>query len=82
MTPLISIAVAIIADGDKLSKKAKKTTDDPVKARIAQLHSELTREEYKAAVSQPVKETITAGKSLLNLGQRFSNWLGSLVKSQ
>ena len=64
-------------------KKTQATDhEDPVKARIAQLHSELTKEEYKFAVSQPIKETITAGKSLLNLGQRFSNWLGSLVKNQ
>ena len=64
-------------------KKTQATNhEDPIKARIAQLHSELTKEEYKSAVSQPIKETITAGKSLLNLGQRFSNWLGSLVKSQ
>ena len=81
-----TILLAIIADGVELSKEMKKTwvTDyeDPVKAGIAQLHSELTREEYKSAVSQPIKETITAGKSLLNLGQRFSNWLGLLVKSR
>ena len=56
--------------------------EDLVKTRIAQLHSELTKEEYKSAVSQPIKETINAGKSLLNLGQRFGSWLGSLVKSQ
>ena len=80
------LAIAIIADGVELSKEMNETQatdhEDPVKARISQLHSELTKEEYKSAVSQPIKETVTAGKSLLNLGQRFDSWLGSLVKSQ
>lgn len=77
------IAVAIIADGVKVSKKTKTdSAEDSVKTRIAQLRTELTREEFKAVVTQPMKETITAGKSLLSLGQRFSNWLGSLMKSQ
>lgn len=43
------ILLAIIADGVELSKEMKKTQatdyEDPVKAGIAQLHSELTREE-------------------------------------
>ena len=80
------IAIITCTDGVKLSKKLKKlkTTafEDPLKTMIAQLHSELTREEFKAGFTQPVKETYAAGKSLLGLGQRFSSWLRSLTKSQ
>ena len=65
-------------------KKSKKgqTLEDPEKTKIAKLRSELTGEEVKMVVTQPVKETISAGKSLLGLGQRFGSWLGSLIKSQ
>lgn len=68
----------------KKSKKSKKgqTTQDPEKTMIAKLHSELTGEEIKLAITQPVKETISAGKALLGLGQRFGSWLGSLIKNQ
>ena len=77
--------IVSIADGAKLSKKKSKkgqTVKDPVKVEIDKLRSELTGEEIKMAVTQPVKETISAGKSLLGLGQRFGSWLGSLIKSQ
>ena len=44
-----TILLAIIVNGVELSKEMKKTQatdyEDPVKAGIAQLHSELTREE-------------------------------------
>ena len=56
--------------------------EDPVKMEVDKLRSELTGEEIKVAVTQPVKETISAGKSLLGLGQKFGSWLGSLIKSQ
>ena len=77
--------IVTIADEAKLSKKKPKkgqTVKDPVKVEIDKLRSELTGEEIKVAVTQPVKETISAGKSLLGLGQRFGSWLGSLIKSQ
>lgn len=77
--------IVTISDEAKLSKKKPKkgqTVIDPVKVEIDRLRSELTGEEIKMAVAQPVKETISAGKSLLGLGQRFGSWLGSLIKSQ
>ena len=80
-TPMI----VTISDEAKLSKKKSKkgqTIIDPVKMEIDRLRSELTGEEIKIAVTQPVKETVSAGKSLLGLGQRFGSWLGSLIKSQ
>ena len=78
------IIVTIIDEGMLSKKKPKKgqTVEDPVRMEIDKLRSELTSEEIKVAVTQPVKETISAGKSLLGLGQRFGSWLGSLIKSQ
>ena len=67
---------AVIADEDKHKSK------DPVSTKIAKLRSEMEREEFKMAVTEPVKETVSAGKSLLGLGQKFSSWLSSLIKSQ
>jgi hypothetical protein len=77
--------IVTISDEAKQSKKKPKkgqTVKDPVKTEIDKLRSELTGEEIKVAVTQPVKETISAGKSLLGLGQRFGSWLGSIIKSQ
>jgi hypothetical protein len=63
----------IVAISDaKQSKKGKTTVEDPVKMEIDKLRSELTSAELKAAVAQPIKETISAGKGL---GQRFGSWL-------
>ena len=80
-----TLYIDVIADKAKQSKKKPKkgeTPEDPVKTNIAKLRSELTGEELKMVLTQPVKETISAGKSLLGLGQRFGSWLGSLIKSQ
>jgi hypothetical protein len=78
------ITVTITDEAKALKKKSKKgqTIKDPVRMEIDKLRSELTGEEIKVAVTQPVKETISAGKSLLGLGQRFGSWLGSIIKSQ
>ena len=75
---------AIIAEETKKSKKSKEdqSGEDPVKSKISKLRSELMGEEIKQTVTQPVKETVSAGKSLLGLGQRFGSWLGSLTESQ
>ena len=78
---IVTIADEAIKTSKKKPKKGQ-TVEDPVKMEIDKLRSELTGEEIKVAVTQPVKETISAGKSLLGLGQRFGSWLGSLIKSQ
>ena len=75
--------IVTITDEVKASKKKHKkgpAVKDPARMEIDKLHSELAGEEIKVAVTQPVKETISAGKSLLGLGQRFGSWLGSLIK--
>ena len=53
-----------------------------MQTKISKLRSELTGEEIKQVVTQPIKETVTAGKSLLGLGQRIGSWFGhgSLVE--
>ena len=73
--------IVTITDEPKLSSKKGQTIEDSVRMEIDKLRSELTGEEIKVAVTQPVKETVSAGKSLLGLGQRFGSWLGSLIKS-
>ena len=48
---------------------------------IAQLRSSLRGEEVKEVVTRPVKETLSAGKALLGIGERFSSWVTSIIKS-
>lgn len=62
------------------NKKLPKLDAD-VAIAIPQLRSRLLGEEVKEAAVKPVKETMSAGKALLNMGQRFSTWISSLVKS-
>ena len=64
----------------KKNKKRPKLDAD-MAAAISQLRAHLLGEEVKVAVVTPVKETVSAGKALLNMGQRFSSWITSLVKS-
>ena len=45
------------------------------------LRRELMKEEVKEVVVTPVKETVTAGKALLGLGQRLTHWIGGLVRA-
>ena len=71
----------VITESDQAVKSKEKGqgTENPI---IAQLRSELTTEEIKIKATQPIKETISAGKSLFSLGQWFSDRLGSLIESQ
>ena len=63
----------------KRGKKAK--LDKDTATAIVQLRSWLRGEEVKEVVTKPVKETLSAGKSLLSMGQKFSSWVASIVKS-
>ena len=63
----------------KRGKKAK--LDRDTATAITQLRSWLRGEEVKDVVTKPVKETLSAGKALLGMGQRFSSWVTSIVKS-
>ena len=51
-------------------------------AGLKKLRNTLDRNELTTAIVTPIKETVTAGKSLLHVGQSFSNWLSKLVSSQ
>ena len=62
-------------------KKKKSEADRDMAAAISRLRAHLLGEEVKEAVVAPVKETVSAGKALINMGQRFSSWIVSLVKS-
>lgn len=48
---------------------------------LQELRHLLASEEISEAISKPLKETVSAGKSLLSLGQRFSNWMGKLIRT-
>ena len=62
-------------------KKKQPKLDADMTVAISQLRARLLGEEVKMAVVAPVKETVSAGKALLNMGQRLSTWVASLVKS-
>ena len=69
--------------GKKRSSKSKKKKMEEADAAavVARLRARLLGEEVKEVVTAPVKETLTAGKAMLQLGQRLSSWVSSLVKS-
>ena len=75
-------AVVITDDSLRKSKSKKGSKENNLKNDIASLRMELVGEEVKMAVVQPVKETLSAGKTLINAGQRLGRWISSLVKSQ
>lgn len=63
------------------SKKNKSGQETDKVAVVSQLRACLLGEEVKIAVTAPMKETVSAGKSLINMGQRFSSWVTSIIKS-
>lgn len=63
----------------KKDKKEKMNAD--MALTMSQLRTHLLGGEVKEAVMTPVKETVSAGKALVGMGQRFSSWVVSLVKS-
>lgn len=48
---------------------------------IPLLRSHLLKEDVTEQVIQPVKETVSAGKSLFGLGKSLTNWMSRLVKT-
>ncbi len=48
---------------------------------FAKLKTELSRFEMTAALTQPIKETLTAGKTLIDAGQMMGRWITSFWKS-
>ena len=79
------LSLGIIADSSVKVKKQKKQKkgdkSEGVSQDLAQLRAALSGEVLKDRVTQPVKETFSAGKSLLDAGQRFSRWISGLIKS-
>ena len=89
LSPFISLT-DVLADNEVAQQKTRKSKrkskkqpklDGDISVAISQLRSHLLGEEMKEAVVRPMKETVSAGKALLNMGQRFSSWVSSLVKS-
>ena len=48
---------------------------------IPRLHSALFQEEVTEEILKPVKETVSAGKSLVEWGRSFTSWVSRLVSS-
>ncbi len=48
---------------------------------IAQLQSVLLQTEVTEDIIKPVKETMSAGKSFLNIGRSFGGWITNLFSS-
>ena len=46
---------------------------------ITQLQAALFQEEIAEEILKPVKETVSAGKSLFGWGRSFTNWMSRLV---
>ncbi len=70
----------VISDVPLSPTKAKHSSskkDSQVERDIAALRLTLVGEEVREAVTQPMKETVTAGKSLFDLGQRLVGWMVS-----
>ena len=64
----------------KVGKKQKKGDESKgVSQELALLRTALLEEELTEMVTQPMKETLSAGKAILDAGQRLSGWIGSLV---
>ena len=67
--------------GRRFSRGKKAKLDEDMASSISKLRAQLQGEEVKQVIVGPVKETVSAGKALINMGQRFSSWVVSLVKS-
>ena len=52
-----------------------------IKKSIADVKAKLVAAELKESVTGPMKETVSAGKSLVKAGHTLARWLGRLVKS-
>ncbi len=64
---------------DKSQAETKTRTKPTNKGNIERVRSELAGEEFKMAVTQPVKETVAAGKAIIGFGVRLGQWFSSLV---
>jgi len=81
----MNISADVLADkevsqGKRKSKRKNKKNklDEDVTTAIAQLRSQLLGEEIREVVTAPVKETMSAGKALL---ERLTSWVTSFIKS-
>ena len=52
-----------------------------MKKGIEDVRTKLQAAELKETVTGPMKETVSAGKSLVKAGHALASWLGRLVKS-
>ncbi len=70
-----SIAV-VITDKSQAKTETKKKSKLTNVVNIERVRSELAGKEVKMAVTQPVKETVSAG---IGLGARLGRWFSSFV---
>ena len=79
VTNLICFFYNSVVITDKSQAETKTRTKPTNKVNIERVRSELAGEEFKIAVTQPVKETVAAGKSIIGFGARLGQWFSSLV---
>lgn len=74
--------LVVITDKSRAKSKGKKVTKSGSKVNIERVRIELASRELQVAVTQPVKETVTAGKAIIGLGARLGRWFSSFVHAQ
>ncbi len=79
MFTFIAFHSVIITDKSQAKTETKKKPKPTNEVNIERVRSELAGEEVKMAVTQPMKETVTAGKAVIGLGARLGRWFSSLV---
>ena len=65
----------------KVGKKQKGDKSEGVSQDLAMLREALLEEELRERMIEPVKETLAAGKSLLDTAHRLSRRISSVIKS-
>ena len=76
---ILTLSVVITDKSKAESLDTKKNKGNKVS--IGRVRSELASEELKVAITQPVKESVTAGKAVIGLGARVGRWFSSLMKA-
>ncbi len=76
---LVTSIAVVITDKSQAKTETQKKSKLTNKVNSERVRSELAGEEVKMAVTQPVKETVSAGKAVIGLGARLGRWFSSLV---
>ena len=81
MFTLLSLTLSVIITDKSKAESQDTKKSKGTKVSIGRVRSELAGEELKMAITQPVKESVTAGKAIIGLGARVGRWFSSLIKA-